>query len=64
MQSDKNVLRSSEVRVYLRMILHHVSMTVMLFTASRDWETIKNVFPGNCSSKPDQCSEGKGAEQS
>ena len=43
MQNDENVLRSSEVCVYLRVILHRVSMTVLLFTASRDWETVKNV---------------------
>ena len=30
---------------------------------SRHWETVKNVVPGNSSSKPDQLgSEGKGAE--
>ena len=62
MQNDENVLRSSEVRVYLRIILHRVSMTVLLFTASRDWKTVKNVVPGNSSSKPGQlCNEGKGA---
>ena len=45
------------------MILHHVSMTVLLFIASRDWVTVKNVVPGNSLSKPDQLgSEGKGAE--
>ena len=56
---------SSEVGVYLRIILHRVFMTVLLFTASSDWETVKNVVPGNSSSKPDQlCSEEKGAEQS
>ena len=65
MQNDENVLRSSEVCVYLRIILHRVSMTVLLITVSRDWETVKNVVPGNSSSKPDQlCNEGKCAEQS
>ena len=40
-------------------------MTVMLFIASRDWDTVINVVPGNSSLKPDQLgSEGKGAEQS
>ena len=40
-------------------------MTVLLLITSRDWETVKNVVPGNNSSKPDQLgSEGKGAEQS
>ena len=29
-------------------------MTVLLFTASRDWDAVKNVVPGNSSSKPDQ----------
>ena len=39
-------------------------MTVLLFIASRDWETVQNVVPGNSSSKPDQLgNKGKGAEQ-
>ena len=29
------------VRVYLRIILHRVSMTLLLFTATHDWETVK-----------------------
>ena len=59
------MLRSLNKRVYLRIILHSVSMTVLLFTASCDWETDKNVVPGNSSSKPDQLgSEGQGAEHS
>ena len=38
-------------------------MTVLLFIASRDWETVKNVAPRNGSSKPDQLGiEGKGDE--
>ena len=38
---------------------------LLLFIASRDWETVQNVVPGNSSSKPDQlCSERKGDEQS
>ena len=38
---------------------------LLLFIASRDWETVKNVVPGNSSSKPDQLgSEQKGDEQS
>ena len=38
---------------------------LLLFIASRDWETVKNVVPGNSSSKPDQLgSERKGDEQS
>ena len=42
------------------------SMAVLLlFIASRDWETVKNVVPGNSSSKPDQLgSERNGDEQS
>ena len=64
-QNDENVLRSLNKRVYLRIILHRVSMTVLLFTPSCDWETVKNVVPGNSSSKPDQLGgEGQGAEQS
>ena len=40
-------------------------MTVLLFIASHDWETVKNVVPGNSSLKPDHLGgEGKGAEQS
>ena len=40
-------------------------MIVLLFIVSRDWETVKNVVPGNSTSKPNQLgSEGKGAEQS
>ena len=58
-------LISSEVRVYLRIILHRVSMSVLLFNASRDWETFKNVVPGNSSTKPDLLGrEGKGSAQS
>ena len=35
-------------------------MTVLLFTASHDWETVKNFVPANHSSKPDQLgSKGK-----
>ena len=49
----------------LRIIFHLVSMTVLLFTASCDWEKVKNVVTGNISSKPDQLgSEGQGAKQS
>ena len=68
MQNVANLQRSqinSEVRIYLCIILHRVSMAVLLFIASRDWETVKNVVPGNSSSKPDQLgSEQKGDEQS
>ena len=40
-------------------------MTVLLLIASRDWETVKNVVPGNSSTKPDQLgSDRKGDEQS
>ena len=47
-------LISSEVRVYLRTLLHLVSMTVLQSTASRDWETVEHVVPGNSSSISDQ----------
>ena len=51
--------------MYLCIILHRVSMTVLLLIASRDLETVQNVDPGYSSSKPDQLgNEGKGAEQS
>ena len=51
--------------MYLCISLHRVSMAVLLFIASRDWETVKNVVPGNSSSKPDQLgSERIGDEQS
>ena len=29
-------------------------ISVQLVSLSRDWETVKNVFPGNSSSKPDR----------
>ena len=35
--------------------------TVLLFSMSCDWETVKNVVPGNSSIKPD---DGKGVKQS
>ena len=68
MQNVANLLRSLIIQRHSRLfvyiiILHCVSM--LLFIASRDWETVKNVVPGNSSSKPDQLgSEGKSAEQS
>ena len=40
-------------------------MAVLMFIASRDWETVKNVVPGNSSSKLAQLgSDRKGDEQS
>ena len=43
--------------------LHHE--TVLLFSMSSDWETVKNVVPGNSSMKPDQTGgDGKGVIQS
>ena len=39
--------------------------TVLLFCMSCDCETVKNVVPGNSSTKPDQTGgDGKGAKQS
>ena len=39
--------------------------TVLLFSLSCDWETVKNVVPGNSSMKPDQTGGGgKGVKQS
>ena len=39
--------------------------TVLLFSMSCDWETVKNVVPGNSSIKPDQTGgDGKGMKQS
>ena len=39
--------------------------TVLLFSMSCDWETVKNVVPGNSSMKPDQTGgAGKGGKQS
>ena len=65
MQNVANLLRSLIKQRSSRLFVHRVSMTVLLFIASRDWETVKNVVPGNSSSKPDQLgSEGKGDEQS
>ena len=47
MQNDQNVLgslKSSKVRVSLRILkFASASMIVLLFAASRDWETVKNV---------------------
>ena len=38
--------------------------TVLLFSMSCDWETVKNVVPGNSSMKPDQTGgDGKGVKQ-
>ena len=43
--------------------LHHE--TELLFSMSCDWETVKNVVPGNSSMKPDQTGgDGKGMKQS
>ena len=69
MQNGANLLRSlikqRISRLFVYIILHCFSMTVLLFILSRDWETVTIVVPGNSSSKPDQLgSEGKGAEQS
>ena len=37
----------------------------LLFSMSCDWETVKNVVPGNSSIKPDQTGgDGKGVKQS
>ena len=41
MKNDKNVLRRLNKQQSSRIILHGVSMTVLLFTTSRDWETVK-----------------------
>ena len=39
--------------------------TVLLFSMSCDWATVKNVVPGNSSTKPDQTGgDGKGVKQS
>ena len=39
--------------------------SVQLISVSRDWETVKNVFPGNSYSKPDRTGrDGKVAKQS
>ena len=51
-------------RVYVICIcLRHE--TVLLFGMSCDWEKVKNVVPGNSSTKPDQTGgDGKGVKQS
>ena len=41
-------LLSSVVRINLQIILHRVSMTVLLFIASCDWETVYNYFIPFC----------------
>ena len=39
--------------------------TVLLFSMLCDWETVKNVVPGNSSMKPDRTGgDGKGVKQS
>ena len=65
MQNVANVI-NSEVRINLCINLHRVSIAVLLlFIASREWETVKNVVPGNSSLKSDQLgSERKGDKQS
>ena len=52
-----------------RVNVNWYSLTSYLFTSlrrvSRDWETVKNVVPGNSSTKPDQAGgDGKGVKQS
>ena len=47
-------LISSEVCVYICMILHRVSISALQFTASRDWKTVQNVGTGTSLLKPDQ----------
>ena len=58
LQNDENVLRSlnkqRSSRLFLHIILHHISLTMLLFTTSLDWETVQNVVPGNSSLNPDQ----------
>ena len=65
MQTVANLIKQ-RIQINLCIILHRVSMAVLLLLiASRDWETVKYVVPGNSSSKPDQLgSERKGDEQS
>ena len=68
MQNDISVLKNLNKQRSSRFFtynLHRVSMTVLLFTAACDWETVSNVILANSSSKPDQLGYGrKCAEQS
>ena len=66
MQNVANLIkqRSSHLHVFVYNFASCLYL-LLLFIASRDWETVKNVVPGNSSSKPDQLgSEPKGDEQS
>ena len=65
MQNDETVLRSLNKQRSSQLFTYNFASCP--FTASRDWETVRNVVPGNSSLKPDQLrlgSEGKCAEQS
>ena len=54
--------RQRRVKVKCICLLHE---TVLLFSMSCDWETVKNVVPGNSSIKPGQTGgNGKGVKQS
>ena len=45
--------------------LRHASVLLLSTRMSCDWETVKNVVPGNSSMKPDQTGgDGKGVKQS
>ena len=56
------VRRQRRVKVKCICLRH---ATVLLFSMSCDWETVKNVVPGNSSIKPDQTGgDGKGVKQS
>ena len=56
------VRRQRRVNVICICLCHE---TVLLFSMSSDWETVKNVVPGNSSTKPDQTGgDGKDVKQS
>ena len=46
MQNGANLLRSLIKQRSLRLFVYNFA-SVLLFIASRDWETVKNVVPGN-----------------
>ena len=56
------MIRQRRVNVKCICLRHE---TVLLFSMSCHWETVKNVVPGNSSMKPDQKGgDGKGEKQS
>ena len=65
MQNVANLIKQRSSHLFVYNFATCLMALLLLFIASRDWETVKIVVPGNSSSKPDQLgSERKGDEQS